>query len=188
MLSEEQRRWYAEHGTPQEKQFVRKYGRTRVTANGLSLSVAWYLLVFFCVIVLPACALLYVGRLRAMHPVTGSWVGFLTNSTGTDYRRAVYLKTYINPLAWRRPTLAGQAVMCDDGGGMRFDMKTRTVSGDTLGLVLSATKAQESGELFAVLQGSELRAQYDGSDPALSGVLHRGELQDFQQVCSQMRR
>ena len=73
--------------------------------------------------------------------------------------------------------------MCDDGGGMRFNVKTRTLSGDTVGLQLTGREANETGELFAIVQGSQLEARYDGTPSPLTGTLRRGGPQDFEDAC-----
>ena len=183
MLPEE-KKWYEQHGTPAEQQFVAKYGDRKVTAGSLLKSVVVMALMLSSVFVVMA-GYLYVGRVRLLHPVTGIWVG--TMSSGDD-RRVVYVDASVSFVHWLSPALTGTVRMCNKQREAQFTLQqTRTVSDDTLGVTLISAEVPESGVLFGALRDDHLDSHYDGTDPELEGPLRRGDLQAYTQACSALR-
>lgn len=190
MLTNKEKEWYKDFGTPQEQAFVRKYGNTRFTVGGFLRSLAWLLLLLFCMMVVPLVGCNYVSNLLTMRRVTGAWVGTLQTGEGAAYRCAVYIRTSVNPLS--NPLdfgtrLTGSVRMCDNHGYLSYHFKTRSAGSDILGLELFASDDKESGRLFATLQDQQLRATYNGTEPGLSGELQRGSTKDFENACATLR-
>jgi hypothetical protein len=182
----EQKRWVLEHGTPQEREFVAKYGDRKVSAASLLTSVLFFLGLaagFFLLV----GGYLYLSRSSFLRPVTGKWVGMLAPGTGAAPKRAVYLETSVSALHIFRPTLTGTVRMCSSTGDLPFQLTgTRTVSSDTLGVDLRSTTTDESGEIFGALRGNGLSAQYDGVPSGLQGELQRGAMEDFRDLCQRL--
>lgn len=186
MLPEE-KKWHEQHGTPEEKQFVAKYGDRKVTAGSLLKSVGVMVLMAAGVFIVLA-GYLYISRVLLLRPVTGAWVGTMSSGEGVADRRVVYVDTSVSFLRWSSPTLTGKVRMCDKQGETQFALqKTRTVSADTLGITLISTETSDGGELFGALRGDHLASQYDSTDPGLQGELHRDNLQAYRQACLGLR-
>lgn len=186
-MTPQEKQWYATHGTPAEKQFVAQYGDRKVT-TGLFSSVLFTALMFgtiFCVL----AAYLYLSRSSYLRPVTGVWVGSMSSGEGAADSRVVYLSTAVDPLRWFRPSLKGMARMCNQQGESQFAVRqTRTVSADTLGVMLGTNDSEAVGELFGALRGELLSVQYDGATPGIAGKLHRGTLEQYEQACAALRK
>jgi len=186
MLPEE-KKWYEQHGTPAEQQFVAKYGDRKVTAGSLLKSVVVMALMAASVFAV-LTGYLYVSRVRLIHPVTGSWVGTMSSGEGAADRRVVYVDTSVSLVHWSSPTLTGTVRMCNKQRETEYALQqTNTVSDDTLGITLASAEASDSGELFGVLRNDHLDSSYNGTGSGLQGQLQRGSLQAYQQTCSELR-
>ncbi len=76
MLTEEQQRWYAEHGTAQEKAFALKYANRQAGLRGVFRTI-WGLIVIVLLFVTIPLAIFIEGRLTQVRHLTGTWVGVL---------------------------------------------------------------------------------------------------------------
>ena len=187
MLPEE-KKWYEQHGTSAEQQFVAKYGDSKVTAGSLLKSVALMAIMLGSVFVV-LIGYLYLSRVRMIHPVTGSWVGTMSSGEGVGDRRVVYVDTSVSLVHWYSPTLTGTVRMCNKQRDAEYALQeTNTVSDDTLGVTLVSEEAPDSGRLFGALRGGHLDSSYDGIGTGLQGPLERGSLQAYQQSCSELRK
>lgn len=185
-MNPEQKRWFEEHGTSAEQQFVARYGDRKVSAGGLLYSVLFYM-GFAALFFLVVGGYLYVSRASFLRPVTGTWVGMLADESDSGRETAVLLKTSINPLQVFHPTLVGSVRMCSGQAEQQFTTEhTRTVSADTLGVAIVSENPVESGRIFGSLREGELNTLYSGSLRTLQGRLRRGTQSEYQQGCKSL--
>lgn len=188
MLPQE-KEWYEQHGTPEEKQFVAKYGDRKVTAGSFLTSVMVLALMAACFFGVVG-SYLYLTRVHNMRPVTGSWVGTMSYRGASTFQRAVYIDTATSLIQGVSPAITGTVRMCDGHGGTQFNLhKSSTGDTATLDIFLASTNGQEDGELIGGLQGSVFHAQYNYNEinPGFQGQLQRGSLQDYERACAALR-
>ncbi|WP_419805276.1 hypothetical protein [Terriglobus sp.] len=130
---------------------------------------------------------LYLSRTAFLRPVTGVWVGVLADETDSK-SAAVFLDTSVNPFHIFRPKLAGSVRMCSAQGEQDFQLEhTRTVSADTLGVMIGSENPPESGRIFGALRDGDFQALYTGTTRTLQGKLRRGTRASYQQSCASLR-
>ncbi len=216
MLTKEQQRWYAEHGTPQEKAFAGKYGQTRSSPGGLLRSLVVFVGIAAVFALIPT-AIFLEGRLTMFRHLTGSWIGTVEtmepdgaaqttslslgpasqtqNAEGTSHQptskrdtQIVLLEVHRSLVSlFSRPALAGTIHLCD-GAGHRteYPFHTDSLGVDFLRFTLPAADGLPERTFSAALQGAALHIAVRYGGSVAQGDLNQKPASTFQASCRQL--
>lgn len=212
MLSEKERQWVAEKGSPEAQAFVQRYDKRKPTGFFRSLGVLLLLVAGFAVIPL---AILMQGRFRMLHRLAGTWQGELRSEKPEDpqppvdpvwsdstksaekarweaQRQAyvtgaqrVFLNVHRDLWHLSAPSLKGTITLCDQQGHrVEHAFSTTTLGDDFFRFTIPGAGDGAPGRnVSAMLEEGALHLALPGEHSTLQGDLQHGTAMTFHAIC-----